>query len=75
MSVEPSKSNDQGFIKLFFVIVIVVAILIYFGLNPKSMWEGIIRPILEFVWSIFIKMVEFFFDIAIWLIEKLRSLI
>jgi hypothetical protein len=67
--------ENRGFIRLFIVILIVVAALIYFGLDPKGVWENLIRPVVEWGFSVIVKIIGFFFDIAMWLIAKLRELI
>jgi hypothetical protein len=65
--------ESGGFIRLFVIIVVVVAVLIYFGLDPKGVWENLIKPVVEWGFNIFIKVVGFLFDIAIWLVAKLAS--
>jgi hypothetical protein len=68
---DTKNPEEKGFIKLFLVIVVVVAVLIYFGLNPKGIWENILLPIVEFGFGVFLKIVGFFFDIAIWVVNRI----
>ena len=62
--------EKKGFIELFILIVIVSVILIFFGLDPKGIWENIIRPIIEWGFDLTVKIIGFLFDIAIWAVNK-----
>jgi len=65
--------ENRGFVRLFVMIVVVVAILIYFGIDPKGVWENLIKPVVVWGFDITIKITGFLFDIAIWLIGKVRG--
>lgn len=67
--------KSEGFIQLFAIIVVLALILIYFGLEPKGVWENIIKPIIEWFFGIILKIIELFIDIAMWLIEKIKSIV
>lgn len=67
--------ENGGFIRLFIFIVIIVVVLIYFGLDPKGVWENLIKPVVEWGFALTVKLIGFLFDIAVWLIDKLRSII
>lgn len=66
--------ESGGFIQIFVVIIIIVVILIYFGIDAKGVWENLIKPVLEWGLNIFVKIIGFLFDIAIYLVNKLKEL-
>lgn len=67
--------ENSGFIRLFILIIIVVAILIYLGLDPKGVWENILKPIVVWGFNTTVSIIGFLFDIAIWFIEKIRNIL
>lgn len=67
--------KNGGFIRLFILIIIVVLLLVYFGLDPKGVWENLIKPVVEWGFTLIVKLIGFLFDIAIWFIDKLRDTI
>lgn len=75
MSSYTKNNQEKGFIQLFILIIILVALLIYFGINPKGIWENMLKPIVEFGFDLIIRLIGFLFDIAIWLIEKIRGVL
>ena len=67
--------EKRGFIRLFVLIVIVVGLLIYFGLDPIGVWENLLKPIIEWGFKVIVNIIGFFVDIAVWLLSKVSSIL
>jgi hypothetical protein len=67
--------ENQGFIQLFLLILILVFLLIKFGIDPKGVWENILKPIVEWGFNTTVRILGFLFDIAIWIISKFKDVL
>ena len=69
------RVKKSGFIQLIVIIIIAVALMMYFKINPKVAWTNLIKPIIEWGFDIFVKIIGFIFDIVIWLLNRLRAIL
>ena len=67
--------ESKGFIEIFVIIVVVVALLIFFGLDPKNIWENLIKPIITWGFDVIINILSFLVNIAIWFVDKIRTIL
>lgn len=69
------RPENSGFIKTFILFLIIVAVLVYFKINPLEIWNQILRPVIEWGFRLITNVLEFIFKIAVWIIDKLRDYI
>lgn len=69
------RPENSGFIKAFILFLIIVAILVYYKINPLEVWNQILRPVIEWGFKLITNALEFIFKIAIWLVDKLKNYI
>jgi hypothetical protein len=61
--------KDSGFIEIIGIIIIFVVVAYYLGKDPIEIWNNI-KPIFEFVLSLFVKAIEFLIKIITLIWEK-----
>jgi len=63
-------NKQKGFIQIIILVIIVVLVLAFLGVDAKGVWTDYILPILEFIWNAFITVISFVIDITIKLANK-----
>jgi hypothetical protein len=64
-----SLNNKDGFIKQLILLIIVVIILSYFGLNPLVLWNDYAVPAILWIFGILFKVISFLIEIIMYLVR------
>jgi hypothetical protein len=67
------SSKNGGFLRIFILILIVIALLLYFELDPMKVWEKVFEPVLTWLFDLILRIIEFLYGVALWIINTARN--
>lgn len=67
------EKSQRGFLQIVGIVIIAAIVLAFLGYNVKDLWLGYVAPIFEWVWNIFMTLIEFAIDVVVKAVNIFRT--
>lgn len=67
------EGSQRGFLQIVGIVIIAAIVLAFLGYNVKDLWFQYAAPIFEWIWNVFMTLIEFAIDVVVKAVNIFRT--